>query len=116
YHIKVSFSVTFNMAQRYFSEYLSVTFNSAQFVWQITEKIALRMRYDYVLTDFHGAIVSLPTDSRSDSMHSGLVALDWQPLKILFLSAAFHRDRRTSNLRGFDFDSTAGSFTAKLNF
>ena len=32
YHIKVSFSVTFNMAQRYFSEYLSVTFNSAQFV------------------------------------------------------------------------------------
>ncbi|WP_218124818.1 hypothetical protein, partial [Nitrosospira sp. Nsp18] len=30
-HIKVSFSVTFNMAQRYFSEYLSVTFNSAQF-------------------------------------------------------------------------------------
>ncbi|WP_218124719.1 hypothetical protein, partial [Nitrosospira sp. Nsp18] len=31
YHIKVSFSVTFNMAQRYFSEYLSVTFNSAQF-------------------------------------------------------------------------------------
>ncbi|SDA27747.1 hypothetical protein SAMN05216315_13442, partial [Nitrosospira sp. Nsp18] len=32
YHIKVSFSVTFNMAQRYFSEYLSVTFNSAPFV------------------------------------------------------------------------------------
>ncbi|SHM26150.1 hypothetical protein SAMN05216428_11939, partial [Nitrosospira sp. Nsp11] len=31
YHIKVSFSETFNMAQRYFSEYLSVTFNSAQF-------------------------------------------------------------------------------------
>ncbi|SDA21590.1 hypothetical protein SAMN05216315_11672, partial [Nitrosospira sp. Nsp18] len=42
YHIKVSFSVTFNMAQRYFSEYLSVTFNSAQFegggsYWQKTE-------------------------------------------------------------------------------
>jgi hypothetical protein len=31
YHIKASFSVTFNMAQRYFLEYLSVTFNSAQF-------------------------------------------------------------------------------------
>jgi hypothetical protein len=30
YHIKVSFSVTFNMAQRYFLEYLSVTYNAAQ--------------------------------------------------------------------------------------
>jgi hypothetical protein len=26
YHIKASFSVIFNMAQRYFSEYLSITF------------------------------------------------------------------------------------------
>ena len=31
YHNKVSFSVTFNMAQRYYLEYLSVTFNVAQF-------------------------------------------------------------------------------------
>ncbi|MEO5654474.1 MAG: hypothetical protein ABIR00_00615 [Nitrosospira sp.] len=31
YHIKVSFSVTHNMAQRYFLKYLSVTFNVAQF-------------------------------------------------------------------------------------
>ena len=68
------------------------------------------------LGDFEGAVISLPTESRSDSMHSGLIALDWQPLKVVFLSAAFHRDRRTSNLRGFDFDSTAGSISAKLNF
>ena len=32
YHITVSFSVTCNMAQRYFLEYFSFTFNVAQFV------------------------------------------------------------------------------------
>jgi exopolysaccharide biosynthesis operon protein EpsL len=101
---------------RFSSSFVSSNRFSLAPLWQITEKIALRMRYDYVLSDWHGAIIQLPTDSRSDSMHSGLIALDWQPLKILFLSAAFHRDRRVSNLRGFDFDSTAGSFSAKLNF
>ena len=41
YHIKASFSVTFNMAQRYFLEYLSVTFNIAQFA-QRTEAAKVR--------------------------------------------------------------------------
>lgn len=101
--------------QRFSSSFVSNNRFSIAPIWQITEKIALRMRYDYVLSNWHGAIIPLPT-SRSDSIHSGLVALDWQPYKMLFLSAAFHRDRRASNLRGFDFDSTAGSFSVKLNF
>ena len=45
YHIKVSFSVTFNMAQRYFSEYLSVTFNSAQFVQTCGLEFTLPLYY-----------------------------------------------------------------------
>ncbi|WP_025040957.1 XrtB/PEP-CTERM-associated polysaccharide biosynthesis outer membrane protein EpsL [Nitrosospira briensis] len=102
--------------QRFSSSSVTTNRFTVSPVWQITEKTALRLRYDYVLSDFEGAVISLPTESRSDSMHSGLVALDWQPLKVVFLSAAFHRDRRTSNLRGFDFDSTAGSISAKLNF
>lgn len=102
--------------QRFSSSFIMTDRFTVAPVWQITEKTALRLRYDYVLVDFEGATVPLPAGLRSDSMHSGLIALDWQPLKLLFLSAAFHRDRRTSNLRGFDFDSTAGSFSAKLNF
>ena len=85
-------------------------------VWQITEKTALRLRYDYVMSNFEGAVIAIPGVSRSDSMHSGLIALEWQPMKVVFLSAAFHRDRRRSSLSGFDFDSTAGSISAKLNF
>jgi exopolysaccharide biosynthesis operon protein EpsL len=102
--------------QRFSSSFIATHRFTVAPVWQITEKTALRLRYDYVLSDFEGAVIPLPAGIRSDSMHSGLIALEWQPLKVVFLSAAFHRDRRRSNLGGFDFDSTAGSISAKLNF
>ena len=102
--------------ERFSSSFMAINRFSIAPVWQITEKTALRVRYDYVLSDFHGAVIPLPTGNRSDQMHSGLVALDWRPLNTLYLSAAFHRDHRTSNHRGFDFDSTSGSVSATLNF
>ncbi len=102
--------------QRFSSSFIATDRFTIAPVWQITDKTALRLRYDYVLSDFKGGVVPVPAGIRSDSMHSGLIALDWQPLKVLFLSAAFHRDHRTSNFRGFDFNSTAGSVSARLSF
>jgi exopolysaccharide biosynthesis operon protein EpsL len=84
-------------------------------VWQITEKTALRLRYDYNTRDFLGAISFVP-ENRHDSQHSGLIELDWRPVRAIFLSASLRKDIRTSNLRGFDYDSTAASVTARLNF
>lgn len=43
YHITVSFSVTCNMAQRYFLEYFSVTFNVAQF--GVDDKLVFGFQY-----------------------------------------------------------------------
>ncbi|TSA53514.1 MAG: putative exosortase B-associated extracellular polysaccharide biosynthesis transporter EpsL, partial [Nitrosomonadaceae bacterium] len=54
--------------------------------------------------------------SRSDTLQSGLIALDWQPVNALFLSATLQHDRRSSNLTGFDFTSSAASVTARVNF
>ena len=102
--------------QRFSSSFVAVNRFSIMPVWQITDKTALRIRYDYTVSDFHGAVDPIPTSNRSDDMHSGLIALDWRPRNVLFLSAAFHRDHRSSNYRGFDFDSTAGSVSATLNF
>ena len=84
-------------------------------VWQITEKTALRLRYDYNIRDFLGAVSAVP-DNRHDSQHSGLIELDWRPVRAIFLSASLRRDVRASNLRGFDYDSTTASVTARLNF
>ena len=88
---------------------------SVEPVWQITEKTALRLRYDYIIRDFLGAVVSIP-HNRHDAQHTGLIELDWRPVQAIFLSASLRRDLRTSNLGGFDDDSTAASVTARLNF
>jgi hypothetical protein len=85
-------------------------------VWQITEKVALRLRYDYTLRDYLGAVESLPGGTRTDTQHTGLIALDWQPMRFLFLSGALQRDRRRSNHTGFDFDASSASISARLNF
>jgi exopolysaccharide biosynthesis operon protein EpsL len=85
-------------------------------VWQITEKTSLRLRYDFTLRDHLGAIESLPGGNRTDTSHSGMIALDWQPIRALFISAALHRDHRSSDHRGFNFDSSAASISARLNF
>jgi hypothetical protein len=85
-------------------------------VWQITEKTALRLRYDFFARDHLGAIEFVPGGDRTDTIHSGMIALDWQPLRALFISGALHRDHRSSDHRGFNFDSSAASISARLNF
>ena len=85
-------------------------------VWQISEKTALRLRYDYTMRDFQGAVVPLPNQDRSDSIHSGLIAFDWRPMNMLWVSATLQRDHRSSTHRGFDYDNAAASISARLNF
>ncbi|MBN9125426.1 MAG: hypothetical protein BGO99_07340 [Nitrosospira sp. 56-18] len=89
---------------------------SLQPVWQISDKMALRLRYDYTMRDFRGAVVVLPNQDRSDAVHSGLIAFDWRPMNALLVSATLQRDHRSSNHRGFDYDSAAASVSARLNF
>lgn len=87
-------------------------------VWQIDDKVALRMRYDYSMMEFLGGATTIATslDQRNDRMHSGMISLDWQPHKVFSLSAMLNHDRRTSNLAGFDFHRSAASVTARITF
>jgi hypothetical protein len=85
-------------------------------IWQISEKIAMRLRYDFQLNDHLGAVESLPRAERVDTLHSGLVAVDWQPLRALLVTGQLQRDHRSSSHRGFDYDSAAASVSARLNF
>jgi hypothetical protein len=68
------------------------------------------------MRDFRGAVVVLPNQDRSDAVHSGLIAFDWRPMNALLVSATLQRDHRSSNHRGFDYDSAAASVSARLNF
>ena len=86
--------------------------------WQIDDKVALRMRYDYSMMDFLGGVTDSATslDQRSDKMHSGMIALDWQLHKAFSLNAMLNHDRRSSNLNGFGFHRSAASVTARITF
>jgi exopolysaccharide biosynthesis operon protein EpsL len=84
-------------------------------VWQISPKTSLRLRYEYTARDFHGAVIPVAAN-RSDTTHSGQIAMDWQPLNMLAVSATLQREHRSSNLFGFDYNVSSGSISAKLNF
>ena len=102
--------------QSFSSSYMATDRFSLEPVWQIDAKTALRLRYDYSLIDFLGGVTATSFDARSDTMQSGLIALDWQPLNALSLSATLNHDRRSSNLTGFDFNRSAASVTARVTF
>jgi exopolysaccharide biosynthesis operon protein EpsL len=84
-------------------------------VWQISPKTSLRLRYEYTAREFHGAVIPVASN-RSDTQHTGLITLDWQPLNMLLVSATLQRDHRSSNLLGFDYNVNSGSISARLNF
>jgi exopolysaccharide biosynthesis operon protein EpsL len=84
-------------------------------VWQISPKTSLRLRYEYTARDFHGPVLPVAAN-RSDTTHSGQIAMDWQPLNMLAVSATLQREHRSSNLFGFDYNVSSGSISAKLNF
>jgi exopolysaccharide biosynthesis operon protein EpsL len=84
-------------------------------VWQISPKTSLRLRYEYTARDFHGPVIPVLAN-RSDTTHSGQIALDWQPLNMVTVNATLQREHRSSNLFGFDYNVSSGSISAKLNF
>lgn len=102
--------------QRFSSSYALMDRFSIAPVWQVSPKVVIRLRYDYMTRDFLGPIILLPTGDRSDAQHVGMVSVDWQPITSILLSAMLQRDHRSSNLRGFDYQDTAGSISVRLNF
>lgn len=114
-----NFQTSTNFQLPNFTSYSSSYFVGDRFwvvpVWQITQKTALRLRYEYSIRDYLGAVIPFPED-RHDSMHSGQVSFDWEPVRAIALSALLQRSHRSSNLKGFDFDNIAGSISVRLNF
>ena len=104
--------------QEYASSYMKTDRFSIGPVWQIDDKLALRMRYDYSMMDFLGGVTNSATslDQRNDKVHSGMVALDWQLHKAFSLSAMLNHENRSSNLSGFGFHRSAASVTARITF
>lgn len=85
-------------------------------VWQFSEKVALRARYDYAQRDYLGAIALTSANNRSDTLRTVMLALDWQPLRTLTISSSLQNEKRASNQSGLDYESNTFGVTAQLTF
>ena len=85
-------------------------------LWKATEKIALRARYDYGVREYKGPLPGFASSSRQDTTDLTTLALEWQPLRALKLTASIQRDKRKSNLPGFDYVSNSVGLTALASF
>lgn len=102
--------------QNFSSSYIATNRFFLEPAWQINAKTTLRLHYDHSTQDFLGPVSIIQFEARSDTLNSGLITLDWQPVNAFFLSATLQHDRRSSNLAGFDFNRSAASVTARVNF
>lgn len=84
--------------------------------WKATEKIALRARYDHGVRDYKGPLAGFASSGRQDTTDLATLALDWQPLRALKLTASIQRAKRQSNLPGFDYVSNSVGLTALASF
>ena len=85
-------------------------------VWQMSAKTALRLRYDYSSVDYLGSLVSNPLGDRVDRIQTGLIAVDWQPLNSVSVSASIVNDSRSSSQSLNDYKDTTASINAQINF
>ncbi|MBK7424485.1 MAG: putative exosortase B-associated extracellular polysaccharide biosynthesis transporter EpsL [Propionivibrio sp.] len=85
-------------------------------VWQMSAKTALRFRYDYATIDYKGAIAPTSLNGRNDTLNTALLAVDWQPLNALSLSATVTDSRRTSSAPDSDYKNATAGINVQFSF
>lgn len=85
-------------------------------VWQLSTKVALRLRYELAKRNFLGSPVGLIASGRIDRTRDASVSLDWQPYERVSIGASFLNSRRESNLSGLDYNSNLATVFAKVNY
>lgn len=99
-----------------FSSYVVADTVSVMPVWRLSARTALRANVSRVVSDYRGAVVTLPGPARHDTVDSFQLAADWMPGRNVTLSASLQRDHRASNQADFEFDDTSGRLSAALTF
>lgn len=84
--------------------------------WKPTEKTAVRFRYDHGVRTFKGPLPGFAGTGRRDTPNVALLAVDWQPLRALKLTASAQRDNRRSSEPGFDYKSNSVGISALISF
>jgi len=84
--------------------------------WKPTEKTAVRLRYDHGARDFKGPLPGFAATNRRDTANLMSLALEWQAMRALKLTASLQSDRRKSSEPGFDYKSNSFGLSADASF
>jgi exopolysaccharide biosynthesis operon protein EpsL len=84
--------------------------------WKATEKTAVRLRYDHGARNFKGPLPGFADSGRRDTTNLLSLAVEWQAMRALKLSATVQSDRRKSNQPGFDYKSNTFGVAADASF
>lgn len=84
--------------------------------WKPSEKTAVRLRYDHGARDFKGPLPGFAASNRRDTTNLLSLAVEWQAMRALKLSATVQSDRRKSSEPGFDYKSNTFGVAADASF
>jgi len=84
--------------------------------WQVSPKVAIRLRHTVTQINYLGAPASVTLPAREDTTQDASLSVDWQPYKRLNLYASLQKATRESNFAGLDFDSNIANFSAQYSF
>lgn len=81
-----------------------------------TEKTAVRVRYDWGQRDFKGAMPGFVASGRKDDRNTVSLAVEWEPIRALLVSATLGREKRKSTQFGQDYTSNTFGVSALARF
>ncbi len=84
--------------------------------WQVSPKVAIRLRHTVTQINYLSAPASVTLPAREDTTQDASLSVDWQPYKRLNLYASLQKATRESNFAGLDFDSNIANFSAQYSF
>ena len=89
---------------------------SVNAVWRWAAKSSARLNAERSHLSLHGEGPAVAAVRRADDITSLQASLDWNPWQAVTLTASLRHDRRTSNIRGLDYNSITGTLGAQFVF
>ena len=84
--------------------------------WKPTVKTAFRLRYDYGVRRYKGALPGVQATGRRDKTHLAGLTFEWEPIRAITLTAFAQRDQRNSNVPGSDYRASVLGLSALARF
>lgn len=84
--------------------------------WKPTAKTSVQLRYDHGVRDYKGGLPGFASLNRRDTLNTATLAFEWQPTRVITVTASAARDNRKSNEPGFDYKSNVVNLAVLARF